>query len=80
MPSYVKVNKDADEKSITIENLCIECLKKEPKCKQVSYSRMPFYFFYTDPARVDIYISGYSVSRPIKKRIFKILQLNLFLI
>ena len=35
MPSYVKVNKDAEEKSITIENLCIKCLKNDSACKQV---------------------------------------------
>jgi len=35
MPSYVKVNKDADEKSITIENLCINCLRNKNSCKQV---------------------------------------------
>ena len=42
MPSYVKVNKDADEKSITIENLCIKCLKKDSDCKQVT---MPGYVY-----------------------------------
>jgi len=35
VPSYVKVNKDAEEKSITIENLCFKCLKRDTDCKQV---------------------------------------------
>jgi len=35
MPSYVKVNKDAEEKSITIEHLCFKCMRKDSDCKQV---------------------------------------------
>jgi len=35
MPSYVTVNNGAEEKSLTIENLCLKCIKpNEPKCAQ----------------------------------------------
>jgi len=33
MPSYVTVNNGAEEKSLTIENLCLKCIKDKP-CKQ----------------------------------------------
>lgn len=35
MPSYVTVNNGAEEKSLTIENLCLKCIKDKP-CKQVN--------------------------------------------
>ena len=38
MPSYVTVNNGAEEKSLTIENLCLKCIKDKP-CKQVNLSR-----------------------------------------
>jgi len=34
MPSYVTVNNGAEEKSLTIENLCLKCIKKDKPCKQ----------------------------------------------
>ena len=38
MPSYVTVNNGAEEKSLTIENLCLKCIKDKP-CKQVNFSQ-----------------------------------------
>ena len=38
MPSYVTVNNGAEEKSLTIENLCLKCIKDKP-CKQVNLSQ-----------------------------------------
>ncbi len=35
MPSYVTVNNGAEEKSLTITNLCLKCLKNEAACRQV---------------------------------------------
>jgi mitogen-activated protein kinase kinase kinase 5 len=35
MPSFVTVNNGAEEKSLTITNLCLKCLKNEAACRQV---------------------------------------------
>lgn len=35
VPSYVMVNADAETPSITIENLCLDCLKENVKCKKI---------------------------------------------
>ena len=43
MPSYVTVNNGAEEKSLTIENLCLLCIKYKP-CKQV---RSVFIFIFS---------------------------------
>jgi len=34
MPSYVTVNNGAEEKSLTIENLCLQCIKNDTPCKK----------------------------------------------
>jgi len=34
MPSYVTVNNGAEEKSLTIENICIKCIRKDSTCQQ----------------------------------------------
>ena len=39
MPSYVTVNNGAEEKSLTIENLCLKCIKDKP-CEQVNIATM----------------------------------------
>ena len=35
MPSFVTVNNGAEEKSLTIENLCLKCVKQDKSCTQV---------------------------------------------
>ena len=53
MPSYVTVNNGAEEKSLTIENLCLKCIKDKP-CKQVNLSRcfanIPLMLVLIDPS------------------------------
>ena len=57
MPSYVTVNNGAEEKSLTIENLCLKCIKDKP-CKQVNLSRcfanIPLMLVLIDPSSLMI--------------------------